>query len=900
MPNPLQKTKLFIPPAREMQVDRPRLIDRLDGLCAEGSRAALISAPAGSGKTTLVVQWLAHIGWPAGWLSLDARDNTPTRFFAYLIAALREALPGEGSAMFNDVLALLNIPGARNEEIVTLLTNDMTEVTGSFILVLDDFHTVSNLQLHQALDLLLEAQPPNMRLVLLTREDPAMQLSRRRARAQLVELRQEDLRFTLQEAVAFLNHSMGLRLSTEQVQALESRTEGWVAGLQMAALALHSAPDVDRFLKDFSGSHRFILDYLVEEVLNHQPAELQSFLIETSILERLCAGLCAAVIGKTSAQAQNLLEHLSKANLFVIPLDEERRWYRYHHLFRDLLLSRLNIEDPNRMRELQQSASTWYEANGEPRLAVEYALKAGSPDRAADLIEWHITERWQTADLEFHKMINRLPFEVIAERPLLCLQNAWLFVLFGQIERILPLIEAAERALSNQDRQPARTDDASLAFARTMRAHLADYNNLPVKLDESLELAYASIPVENVGMRNSVAVVIGTICFMEGDFAAAIHYFEDALALDKRVNGTNAVPIATIRIAFVLQTQGHLREALQRLSQSEAYVRERGSRRFYISGAINLLIGDILLEWNRLDEAEDQIREGLRLMADWPIPQVRGLGLALLARLNTARGALPEANAALEQALSLQQTPFHPIFSNYIERARLSLFILEQNWPALEAWVRQIEQQMQQYLAGDELPFRYESRLIELCRAWLAMGRSEDAASLLERMAQAAQGRGGSRLKILVLLAVARSQSANSFAALEEALRLAEPEGYLRTFLEMGEPLRQMLLLLKRKQLIEEPRQAAYVQQVLAAFDGAEDLAVLPFSHPPGLPEQLSQREQEVLLLVAKGLTNQQIADRLVISIRTVKKHVENINGKLGVQNRTQAAARARELGLLN
>jgi LuxR family transcriptional regulator, maltose regulon positive regulatory protein len=346
MPNPLQKTKLFIPPARARLVQRSRLTGALDGLWAEGCRAAVISAPAGSGKTTLVVQWLAQLGRPVGWLSLDGRDNAPPRFFAYLVAALRAALPGAGSSAFQEVLALVNLPGAGMEEIITVLANELVETPQPFVLVLDDFHVITNPLLHQALDLLLDGLPPQMRIVLLTREDPAVQLARRRARGQLVELRQEDLRFTVEEALAFLNHSMDLGLTLEQVQALEARTEGWIAGLQMAALALSSTPDVERFVRDFSGSHRFILDYLVEEVLNRQPAEVQQFLMDTSMLERMCAALCAAVSGKNVLEAQKMLERLSKANLFVIPLDEERCWYRYHHLFRDLLLAHLQTEDP--------------------------------------------------------------------------------------------------------------------------------------------------------------------------------------------------------------------------------------------------------------------------------------------------------------------------------------------------------------------------------------------------------------------------------------------------------------------------------------------------------------------------------------------------------------------------
>ncbi len=725
---------------------------------------------------------------------------------------------------------------------------------------------------------------------------------------QLVELRQEDLRFTLPEAVAFLNQGMGLQLSTGQVETLETRTEGWIAGLQMAALSLQRAPDAKRFIRAFSGSHRFILDYLMEEVLTHQSREIQAFLLETSFLERMCAALCAAVTGKTSLNAQKMLEQLAKANLFVIPLDEERHWFRYHHLFGDLLLARLQEENPRRMVELFRRASDWYEENDEPRLAVDYALKAQQPRHAADLIERHITERWQTVDMDFFLTVNRLPVEVIAERPSLCLQSAWVCVITGQTARVMDYLEAAEQRLNAPERLPEPSDAANRAFAQSLRAYLADFQNQPVVLDESLEQAYAGIPEENTGMRNSVAVMIGTIYFMEGDFSTAMRYFQDALERDKRVNGTNAVPICVMRMVWVLQAQGRLREAVHLISENEAYVRERGSRRFYISGVINLLWGEILIEWNQLDEAESQIHEGLRLLEDWPFPQVLTMGLSLLARLHTVRGDFAEAHAALEKAEALERSSrLQTDFSHVFERTRVRLWVAEQNRAALETWAQENASLAGQDLAfRDEGAFRFEGRLIELCRAWLALGREQEAGALLDALLDSLAGeaahRYGSRIAILALLAAARlAEPARAQAALDEALRIGQPEGYLRTFVNAGEPMRQAL-----KSWIEHhhPKDSAplyaYAQRVLAAFDAPALKKPSHEPHPADLPEPLSQREMEVLQLVARGLTNQQIADRLVISIRTVKKHVENIDGKLGAQNRTQAVDRARALGLLN
>ena len=647
------KTKLFLPAGRAWLVERPRLLERLDAAQLDGCRAVLVSAAAGSGKTTVVVQWLRRLGWPVGWVSLDERDNLPARFFSYLIAALQAVAPGAGA----EAGALLDLPAPNLEEVVSLLVNDLAERPAPFILALDDCHLISNPALLQALDFLLEMQPPQMRLLLLSREDPALQLARRRARGQLVELRQDDLRFTSQEAAAFLNQGMHLSLTTEQVEALEARTEGWIAGLQMAALSLQRQPpegtarrqpDPERFIREFSGSHRFILDYLMEEVLARQPAAIQEFLLRTAVLERMCAALCAAITGEqtpmngqsadpagglashpeATTQAQQRLDQLARANLFVIPLDEERGWFRYHHLFGDLLLARLQAERPGLSASLHRRAANWYEANGDPRAAVEHALKGNDPDYAADLVERHIAARWRNVDLDFFGLVSRLPREVVEERPALCLQNAWVCVLNVQLDRILPLVEAAERGLDKIKDSADPFISGNRAFAKVLRAYLNDIANQPVVLDEALAQAYELIPEENTGMRNSVAVVLGTIHFMENDFSGAERYFADALQRDKRVAGTNAVPIATARLVRIRQVQGRLHAALQLLMESEAYVRARGSRHFYIAGSLNLQWGEILLEWNQLEEAEAQIRTGLRLLEDWPFPQVNGLGLS--------------------------------------------------------------------------------------------------------------------------------------------------------------------------------------------------------------------------------------------------------------------------------
>jgi LuxR family transcriptional regulator, maltose regulon positive regulatory protein len=887
---PLLATKLHFPQARTSLIGRPRLVEQLTALQFPGRRLGIISAPAGFGKTTLVVQWLENPQtWPACWVSLDARDNQPAVFFNYLISALQAVVPEAGRS----ALDLLPLPGVNFEEVITLLVNDLAKARSSFVLILDDFHHVDDPLILQTLDLLMDVLPSQMRLLLLTREDPALQLALRRANNQLVELRQEDLRFDLAEAIEFLNQSMGLQLVSRQVQVLEARTEGWIAGLQLAALSLQHSPDVDGFIHALSGSNRFILDYLMEEVLSKQPQEIQDFIFETSTLEHLCAGLCAAVTQKTAGSCQKLLESLVRANMFVISLDEERCWYRYHHMFRDLLLARFRAEAPERLGELCRRASEWYERNGDLRLAVEFSFKAHDLARAADLLEMHFADRWQVADKDYLFLIDQLPFDVIKDRPELCLDSAGLWLTAGQYARIPPFLDAAERCLCTPDLILAPPDSANLVFAQAIRAFLGDICNQPIAINESFRQAFLDMPEEYAPTRQSVAMLLEAVCYMAGDFPGVMYYCQDAIERDKRIKSTIGIPMSVMRMVLVLQAQGKLGEALNLVREYEAYVRQHGARRFHVGGVLNLLWGDLLLEWNRLDEAEAQIREGLRLLEDWSIPQYVALGLSLLTHLQIAKGDLEEAGACMQKAEALyHEGEFHPIFRHALQRAQMRLWIAEQNVPALEAFARKTLP-----LTEKKFAFRAEEPLIELCRAWIALSRSEQAAALLNRLATLAGDRNGRRLEILTLLAAAEwYRPAVAQKILEEALHLGQTEGFLRTFIDAGEPLRQELNLWLQHTRSEIP----------ASLRSYADRIYLEFDHPPrqqpgaaALAELLTQRELDVLRLLIDGNSNRQIAETLCLSEGTVKFYVHNILQKLGVESRTQAIARARVLKLL-
>ena len=794
------------------------------------------------------------------------------------------------------------------EELVYGLINDLATYPGMFVLVLDDYHAIHEPVLHQALGLLLDSLPQNMRMVLLTREDPLLTLSRLRARGQLVELRSDDLRFTPQEAASFLNVVMGLSLSPADVAALEDRTEGWIVGLQMAALSMQGREDASNFIASFSGSNRFILDYLVEEVLSRQPKDIQEFLLQTSLLERFCAGLCDAILEKTRGNGEKILDFLERANLFVVPLDNERHWYRYHHLFADLLRTRLQAARPELMPAIHSRASRWFELNGGIKEAVDHALAARDFERAAELIERHHVSRWAFTDAEFIRLVVELPLDVIEPRPALCLNRAWIQLISGQIN-VLPLIEMAERRLlpSGADPESLSSEQRGmLAFASTMRAYIADFGDQAPDLTTLGPEAVQFVPESNVGMRNSVAVVLGTLYYMESRFPEASRFFLEAIDLDKTAGTTNAVPISTSRLARLRIVEGRLRQAARLCQDNDQYIRQRGSWRFYVGGNLNVVLGDVLYEWNDLEGAEACTREGMRLNEPWQVPQANCMGYIGLARLFLARQDLEGAAGCLQKVDQLlERARIHRDLANDIEACRVRLWLATGEWSALERW--QSENGLERYPTMD---FRHELAHINLARIWLAQGGASEAARLLARLAQAAEagGRSGRLIQILILQAVALASvpgtaSEHGCQSLERALRLAEPEGYVRTFLDAGSALVPLLALCR-------PAAPEYARRLLEAFQ-ATGTSASQAAVPPGRPspssrtpfergyEPLSERELEVFHLVATGLSNQQIADRLIISIRTVKKHIENIYGKLGVSSRTQAIAKAHELNLL-
>ena len=657
---PVLATKLYVPPLQPNIVRRPRLIERLN----EGlhRKLTLISAPAGFGKTTLVSEWLAGCGQLVAWLSLDEGDNDPAGFLAYLVAALQTISKNIGDG----VLGVLQSPGPPPvESILTALLNEITAIQDNFILVLDDYHVIDAKPVNQALAFLVEHLPPQMRLVIATREDPQLPLARLRARGQLTELRAADLRFTPAEAADFLNQVMGLNLAVEDIAALEARTEGWIAGLQLAAISMRGHQDAASFIKSFTGSHHFVLDYLVEEVLQRQSESIQTFLLRTSILHRLCGPLCDAVLGSPSASGQETLEYLERANLFIVPLDNERCWYRYHHLFAELLRQRLHQSassgnEEGGVAEYHIRASRWYEDHGLEIEAFQHAAAGNDIERAERIIEGKgIPLHIRGAVAAILGWLASLPKTVMDARPSLCVRYATLSLVTGQTTGVEEKLQAAEAALAAalQGAEPDNETRDLIGQIATSRATLALTRYQPEAMITQARRALEYLPPDNLFSRFRATWTMGMAYHYRGERAVAGRAYAEALSIAQASGNVLGTILATTCVGQIqeLENQLHLaaeayRRALQLIgdyappSASEAY----------------LGLARICYEWNDLDAAEQHGKQGLQLARQYDRVIDRYIfSEVFLARLKLVRGDVAGAAAMLaETAQSVRQNNF--------------------------------------------------------------------------------------------------------------------------------------------------------------------------------------------------------------------------------------------------
>jgi LuxR family maltose regulon positive regulatory protein len=905
---PLLNAKFFIPPLRANQVLRRHLIARLDEGQRQGLRLTLISAPAGYGKTMLVAEWVRQHGRPVAWLSLDDNDNDPIRFWTYVVAALRQVQPQVGET----ALAMLRAtPPPAIDVALTALINDVAALPAPFVLVLDDYQAIQSQPIHAALAFLIDYLPPSMHLVMITRIDPPLNIARLRVRQQMTELRANDLRFTPDEAALFLNKVMGLGLLPQDIAALEARTEGWIAGLQVAAVAMEGHGNPSAFIEAFAGSHRYILSYLIEEVFLRQPEQVQTFLLRTSILDRLSGSLCDALTGQQNGQ--ETLERLEASNLFIVPLDDEQRWYRYHHLFSDVLRARLQREyQAHEVQALHHAASRWYEQHGQIDEAVRHALLVEDAERTADLVERFAGDWMQRSELAtLLRWLELLPDSMVHTSPRLSMIYAWGLLASSQIEAVEPRLRDVERSLgmaadqaANEPTLPASLRGA-LGEVLCVRANLAFHHfDLPRVLSLSQQaLACLTDDVET-GLFHTQPVLRGVVAFnvalaheFSGDVRLASEMFAETIALSRRVNNLHLVLMARSHMAQMQRIQGQLRQAVDTYHQAIRFAQESTLPPSPLLGMAYTGLGDVFYEWNELDRARSSLDQGIDLARPWSNWETLVPGYLGLARLLAVRGDWTGAEkllAGLVDSLPELQSPWG---TPLIQAHQAQLWARQGKLSAAAGWVRQTG-----LTVDGELAYSREPETIILAQVLIALGRADGALRLLARLQAAAEAgeRTGRVIEVLIGQALAfqvQDRGDAALAALKRALTLAAPEGYVRTFVDKGQAMADLL-----SQVDVLP---AYVARLLAAFQGpeaatAQDAAPgKAVAQPAGLIEPLSDRELELLRLIAAGLTNQDIAEALTISVNTVKTHARHVFAKLGVRTRTEAAARARELGLL-
>jgi LuxR family maltose regulon positive regulatory protein len=948
---PLLATKLFIPALRPQFVPRPRLVERIQtGLLG---KLTLIAAPAGFGKTTLLAEWLAQRQKAKGksqkeagdgdnllpfsssllplgvaWLSLDADDNDAPRFWRYLIAALETVYPATGSA----ALALLQSPQPPIEALLTSLINAITPMAMDAALILDDYHLISTPAIHTAITFLLDHLPPQLHLIMLTRADPPLPLTRLRMRGELTELRAADLRFTADEAAAFLTTMLGLALTSDEVAALEARTEGWVAGLQLAALAMQNRPDQSGFVAAFSGSNRFVVDYLVEEVLERLPSHLQTFVLQTSILDRLCGPLCDALllggepaIGRgAQAYSQVVLEELERANLFLVPLDDERRWYRYHHLFAEVLRARLHSgATASEVAMLHQRASVWHEQAGLIGEAVRYAFLMDDVERATALIERHAMAMLLASSDVFlvRAWVEQVPRALISGRPRLALITGFILALMGQFEAVEQLLADAAPAFSAPDLPPNIVGE--LALLRSMLARVqgeADHTRT------FAQQALAQLDPDNYGLRAGASLYLAVAAMWRGELTVAKEALAEAAALGE-AGGSQWIALAALEELTSLQGRhGQLREMLRTAAQAAQLSARLGGQQLPAAGMGHVAIAEVLYEWNDLAGAAHAATQGIDLLRRSVERLMLVRGYIALAHVHQARGDGEGALDTLDRCEAwFAQTPIEATGAAraWLAAYRARLWVQQGDLSAATGWAHECS------FAGDsELGYVQQLTLV-----WLRLAQSQndsggqllgEASAMLAELLSTLEARGWTHylIECLVLQALVRQASedrSSALTALERALTLAAPERYVRVFVDAGASMAALLAqsaALRPIRQAQEPRKAQsdsvrrYAELLLAAFpEGQAGARKAQNNDPPvlrstlersnALVEPLSERELEVLRLIADGHSNQAIADRLVVAVSTVKRHINNIYGKLAVQSRTQALLRARELNLL-
>lgn len=932
MSGDLLQTKLYVPQRlagrqRLFLVPRPHLIQHLNQGLHQLCKLILISAPAGFGKTTLVSEWIhqkdenrkqkeesgeaSFHPSRVAWLSLDEGDHDLTRFLTYFVAALN-LMPGVEKPVGEGAMTMLQSSQPPPTGVVlAALINDLAALPDNIVLVLDDYHLIESPPVDEAVTFLLEYLPHQLNLVIITRVDPALPLARLRARRQLLELRAADLRFTSAETAEFLNQVMGLNLAAADIAALEDRTEGWISGLQLAAISMQGRDDAPSRIKSFTGSHRFVLDYLIEEVLVQQPEDVQAFLLKTAVLDRLTGSLCDALTSENNGRAT--LEKLERANLFIVPLDEERRWYRYHHLFADLLRQQLRQRHPDWIPGLHGRASEWCARQNQPADAIRHALAAADYERAADLAEF-IWPDWNNSyrSITWLGWVKTLPDDLIRTRPVLCVALAQALLNAGQLEAAEARLVDAERWLEPADgRHRLDTSAAAMVVAdetqfqalpaklATTRAYHAqavgDFPGTVTYVNRALDL----LPQADTYNRAAVTGLVGLAYWASGDLEAAYQTFSDGL-----FQNTRDLITGTFVLADMQMTLGHLSQAESICERGLALAKAHDPP--LPIGTEDIYSGISLVHHaqGKLDTAVHDLQMCQKLGQQVNLPDWRYRWCIAQSQLDVSMRDLDSALDLLDEASRVfVRTPLPEIRPIAAIKARV--WLKQGRLNEALAWTQE-----RGLSVDDDLSYLREFEHITLARVLIAQYEQDQAddalnaaVKLLERLLKAAEAskRTGSAIEILALQALAfaaQGSQSPALTALERALTLAEPEGFFQRFVDEGAPMARLLYEILSQDIasdfvrrlltafpVFEPEQAAPVQAEISEFDWIEPL---------------SDRELEVLQLIAEGLTNQEIATRLFLALNTVKVHTRNIYSKLGVNSRIQAVARARDLGFLS